>query len=161
MYFLGNMMDQNSTTTNDDLDQLFADLPAGDLGNNFLLITRLALVSPILLAAESHDHYHVDSQWVYMVTDTRRGAANVTSFLQMGKDGYNLAFVYNTSLAEGGGGCQGGLTCLLEEMVQLMAGSIEEVLLKELETFDEVSIEEWEIIMPSLQVQKAILSVHC
>ena len=151
MFFLDDKAEQNLTTTTN-LNQLFDGLPAGDLGNRFLVISRRGLVEPVLRAAVDHQLFHVDSQWVYVVTDTRRGAADVTPFLQMGEDGYNLAFVYNTSREAGAGACPGGLVCLLEQGVELLAGAMEKVLLEELETFDEVSIEEWEIIMPTLQV---------
>jgi hypothetical protein len=155
MYRLEDMT-ADAATNKDYLDQLFAGLPAQALGNRFLIISRLALVEHILSAVSSRALFHLDSEWVYMVTDTARGVANMAPYLATAQDGYNLAFILNTSLSgEGAGGrsCHGGLVCLLEQAVDQLARSLEQVLEVEHKTFDEVSIEEWEIIMPSLQVQ--------
>jgi hypothetical protein len=160
MYRLEDMTADATTTNKDYLDQLFAGLPAQALGNRFLIISRLALVEHILSAVSARALFHLDSEWVYMVTDSARGGANMAPYLATAQDGYNLAFIYNTSLSgEGAGGrsCHGGLVCLLEQAVEQLARSMEQVLEVELKTFDEVSIEEWEIIMPSLQVQSIVI----
>ena len=63
--------------------------------------------------------------------------------------------MYNTSLGgPSAAGCAGGggLACLVEQAIGQLARAMEQVLMQELNTFQEVSIEEWEIIMPSQQV---------
>ena len=38
------------------------------------------------------------------------------------RDGYNLAFIFNSSLGQEGGTCRQGLACLVEELVQVRQG---------------------------------------
>ena len=39
------------------------------------------------------------------------------------RDGYNLAFIFNSSLGQEGGACRQGLNCLVEELVQVGQGN--------------------------------------
>ena len=39
------------------------------------------------------------------------------------RDGYNLAFIFNSSLGQEGGACRQGLDCLVEELVQVGQGN--------------------------------------
>ena len=98
MYRLADDMPANDTqaTSKDDLDQLLAGLPAAALGNRFLVICRLGLVEPLLAAVTDHALFHMDSQWVFMVTDTvggDMGAANMTPYLQTAQE-YIYIYIY-------------------------------------------------------------------
>lgn len=48
---------------------------------------------------------NVDSQFLFMITDTDISDTDVTMNLERAKDGNNLAFIYNTSKSKGTSAC--------------------------------------------------------
>jgi len=129
--------------------------PAHDLGNKFLIITRKNIIKPFIDVAESLNMFGVESQWVYAVTDTHSLDFDMSPYINMAHDGYNLAFVFNASYAQAGLQCPSGLECLSSEISDILAIGMEKTLIEELITFDEVSIEEWDIVKPTEQERAA------
>ena len=56
----------------------------------------------------------------------------------MAHDGYNLAFVFNTSFAQDGMLCPSGMLCMADEMAAVIAEGFEKTLKEEMKTFSEV-----------------------
>ena len=83
--------------------------------------------------------FRIESQFVYMVTDTNSMDFDMSPFINMGHDGYNLAFIFNTSYAQEGLICPSGLSCLATEIPEVLAIGMEKTLSKEMETFSEVN----------------------
>lgn len=68
------------------------------------------------------------------MTDTNSQDADMSSFISMGQDGCNMAFVFNTSLGQGEE-CQTGLLCIVKELVKFMAISFQDTLVEENKSF--------------------------
>lgn len=131
------------------VEKVLHKFPGHDMGNRFLVISKKAVVRDFLTVAAEKDMFFLESQWVYMITDTNSKDMDVRPFIKMARDGYNLAFIFNSSLGQEGGACRQGLNCLVEELVQDLAKSFDKTLSEEMVTFSEASMEEWEIIGPS------------
>lgn len=155
MFDLGMLADKTEEDKSKALEMVFQSLPAHDLGNRFLVICKNAHVKDIMTIAKSYKHFNYESQWVFLVTDTDSLSFDMSDYISMAEDGYNLGFVYNTSISKAGSVCPSGLECLIDSSITYLAKSYEQVLAKELEIFDQVSIEEWEIIMPTLAERSA------
>ena len=84
--------------------------------------------------------FRIESQWVYVVTDTNSMDFDMSPFINLGHDGYNLAFVFNTSYAQEGILCPDGLQCIAAEMAEVLAEGFESTLKEELKTFSEVFV---------------------
>ena len=85
--------------------------------------------------------FRVESQWVYAVTDTNSMDFDMSPFINMAHDGYNLAFLFNTSYAQESILCPSGLVCLATEIAEVLAVGFEKTLQEELKTFQEVLID--------------------
>ena len=90
--------------------------------------------------------FRVESQWVYAVTDTHSLDFDMSPYINMAHDGYNLAFVFNASYAQAGLQCPSGLECLSSEISDILAIGMEKTLIEELKTFDEVILKHFYII---------------
>merc|ERR1712200_384654 len=66
-----------------------------------------------------------------------------------GKDGYNVGFIFNASLKEENDDCSRGINCMIEESITELVSKYQDILESELDVFQQVSIEEWEIVMPT------------
>ena len=64
--------------------------------------------------------------------------SNMAPFINMAHDGYNLAFVFNTSIAQDGRHCPSGIHCLVDEMTEFITKSFESVM----------KDEKWEFLKP-------------
>jgi len=145
MYSLDAMTSGNRIST---IKKMLTGFPAHDLGNKFLILTRKNVIKDFIEVAEELHMFRIESQWVYVVTDTNSMDFDMSPFINLGHDGYNLAFVFNTSYAQEGILCPDGLQCIAAEMAEVLAEGFESTLKEELKTFSEVSIEEWDIIKP-------------
>jgi len=139
----------SSGDVKDKIRKMLTGFPAHDLGNKFLIMTRKNIVKDFINVAEDMSLFRIESQFVYMVTDTNSMDFDMSPFINMGHDGYNLAFIFNTSYAQEGLICPSGLSCLATEIPEVLAIGMEKTLSKEMETFSEVSFEEWEIVGPT------------
>ena len=111
------------------------------------------------MQAKDLNLFHTESQWVYVVTDTNSMDSNMAPFINMAHDGYNLAFVFNTSIAQDGRHCPSGILCLVNEMAELITQGLESTM----------KDEKWDIIKPDdkekavsvLQGMKSLLRTSC
>ena len=85
----------------------------------------------------------VSYEWLFVVTDTGSQDADMSSFISMGQDGANLAFVFDTSQEQSGASCPSGLLCSARELVKTMANSFENTLQREMVLFSQVNYELW------------------
>lgn len=85
--------------------------------------------------------FRIESQFVYMVTDTNSLDFDMSPFINMGHDGYNLAFIFNTSYAQEGLVCPSGLLCLATNIPEVLAIGMQTTLKNEMETFSEVDLD--------------------
>jgi len=146
MFDLGDLSDNGGVTR---LNNLFNGFPAHNLGNRFLVISSRDAVKDIIEAGERYNLFNYESQWVFTVTDTNSLEFDMAEFINMAHDGYNVGFVFNTSVAQSDAVCPSGIKCIVEGAVGYVAIGYERALMREMETFQEVTIEEWEIIRPT------------
>lgn len=75
-------------------------MPARDLGNKFLVICSKTMVMDIMKSAEAQNLFKLNTQWIFVITDTHSMDFDMSEFINMGKDGYNVGFVFNASLQQ-------------------------------------------------------------
>lgn len=149
MFNMGNLSQLDDRAKMDAIRKVLRGFPAHDLGNKFVIMTRKDVIKDFMQVAESMHMFRVESEWMYLVTDSHSLDMDMTPYIQMAKDGYNLGFVYNASDARPEAECTTGLVCLSGELVAMLGKAMEATLLKELVIFNQISVEEWEIIRPS------------
>ncbi|XP_011501036.1 PREDICTED: glutamate receptor ionotropic, delta-1, partial [Ceratosolen solmsi marchali] len=126
------------------IHKILSDVHVDQLGNCFMVIVTIDMVSTIMEVAKSLKMVHPGSQWLYVISDGASSEVNVTSFLEFLNEGENVAFIYNaTSLNPE---CNMGLMCHIKEMMKALAISLENSLLTELELYDRVTEEEFEVV---------------
>lgn len=81
----------------------------------------------------------IESQFVYVVTNTHSMDFDMAPFINMAHDGYNLAFLFNTSYSQDNLICPTGLACLATEISEVLAIGMEKTLKEEMKTFSEVA----------------------
>ena len=69
----------------------------------------------VCVKAENYNMIIIESQWLFIVTDTDSSSFDMWPLIQLGHDGYNMAFLFNTSLVEEGL-CEEGVQCVIEEL---------------------------------------------
>ena len=84
-------------------------------------------------------------QWLFVVTDTTSEEER-SSFIKTGQDGFNIAFVFNTSKTET---CKRGLLCSVSDLIMNMARSFENILLKDMADVVRYGQGVWGVIKPS------------
>ena len=87
-------------------------------------------------------------QWLFVVMDTS-SEDDMPSFIQLGQDGFNIAFAFQTSQAWGSAACRSGLQCMVADLVSNMAASWENTLVREMVESSKVSHGAWMVIKPS------------
>ena len=80
----------------------------------------------------------MDSEWLFVVTDTSSQDSDMSSLMSMGQDGCNIAFVINTSHAQDGDHCSSGVVCTVQEIISFLASSFENTLVEEMKIFSKV-----------------------
>jgi len=139
----------NPGNAKDKIRKMLTGFPAHDLGNRFLVMTRKNIIKDFIGVAEDMSMFRIESQWVYTVTDSHSMDFDMSPYINMAHDGYNLAFIFNTSYAQDSLFCPSGLSCLANEICEVLAAGMEATLKEEMLTFSEVSYEEWDIVRPS------------
>lgn len=147
------------TEVSENIDELLSNMPARLLGYKFLVITRQENVAGIYRAAESANLMMIDAEWLYLVTDTDNQSPMEPKEIKNAKDGYNVAFLYNASISSPVVDCQEGLFCSTEELVRVYGDSMQTVLSSEMDLFNSVSIEEWELVRPDTTQRAADIMV--
>lgn len=79
------------------ISAILSELPSRHLGNKFLVVTREASVATIHAKAEAAGLLNINTQWLYLVTDTDSQSSMIPDEILNAQDGYNLAFLYNTT----------------------------------------------------------------
>ena len=92
------------------------------------------------IQAKSESMLSTDSQWLYVVTDTNSQDSDMSPYINMAQDGYNMAFAFNTSYNQDAAECPSGVICLIEELIKLLAINFEKTLIEEEKNFNEVCI---------------------
>ena len=70
--------------------------------------------------------------------DTNAEDMDISSFINMGKDGYNLAIIFNASPVGNDLECPGGILCLAEDIGGMFTEGFERALMMEMKTFEQV-----------------------
>ena len=78
------------------------------------------------------------SEWLFVVTDTSSQDSDLSSLMNMGQDGGNIAFVINTSHAQDDDHCTSGVVCTVQELISFLASSFENTLVEEMKMFSKV-----------------------
>nr|QHN69192.1 ionotropic receptor 11 [Sirex nitobei] len=113
------------------------------LGNCFLVFITIDMVGVVMEVARFLKMVHPGSQWLYVVSDTMKNKTNITSFAETLTEGENIAFIYNTTNLEDI--CNIGLMCHVREVMRAVAVALENSLLNEIELYDEMTDEEFEV----------------
>jgi len=132
------------------IKRLLDGFPGHDLGAKFLVMTRKALIEDFMDVVAELNMFHVSFQWVYVVTDSNEQDTNMNRYIEKAEDGYNLAFVFNTSSTT----CESGLLCLVNEMATVIAAAYDDTLGKEMKSFVEYRLEEWDVIKPTKKMRQ-------
>ena len=83
--------------------------------------------------------FRIDREFAYIITDTGTTEADMERRSDMAEEGYNLAFITNTSIAEEGVTCARGLACLSSDLGNILVGGFDITLRGEMPLFEEVS----------------------
>ena len=84
-------------------------------------------------------------QWLFVVTDITSKEERA-SFIKSGQDGFNIAFVFNTSESDT---CKRGLLCVVSDLIRNMARSFENILLEDMADVARYGQDVWGVIKPS------------
>ena len=76
------------------------------------------------------------NEFAYVITDTNKEDANIEQYFGLAQEGYNLAFIYNTSLPQGE--CDRGLACIAGDIGNILVGGYDKTLQTEMPLFEEV-----------------------
>ena len=105
--------------------------------------------------------FSMDNEFAFVVTDTDQSDANMAPFFNLAQEvcilysvesclsdtvynlcdlsqGYNLAFIFNTSIASEGVDCDRGLACVASDLGNILVGGYDKALRLELPMFQEV-----------------------
>ena len=80
-----------------------------------------------------------ENQYAYIVSDTDSQNSDVTPYINMAKEGYNLAFIYNMTNSQPSAVCPEGVRCVAEELGNILAAGYAKTLNDELPLFNEYS----------------------
>ena len=83
--------------------------------------------------------FRIDREFAYIITDTGTTEADMERRSDMAEEGYNLAFITNTSIAGEGVTCARGLACLSSDLGNILVGGFDITLRGEMPLFEEVS----------------------
>ncbi|XP_029675153.1 ionotropic receptor 93a-like [Formica exsecta] len=115
------------------------------LGKCFLVIVTIDAATDIMEAAKMLNMVQPDSQWLYIITDTVIGnSTNITTFIDLLSEGSNVAFIYNAT--DSNTYCNNSLMCHIQELIVALANALKLSLMTEIELYNHVSDEEFEIV---------------
>ena len=102
------------------------------------------------LQLSNHGMFTPENEIAYVITDTSRDDSDdVEQFIDMAEEGFNLAFIYNMSSVTDTD-CPGGLSCLVDDLGNTLRAGYDKTLKTELPLFEEFSLEEFELMRPSI-----------
>ena len=82
--------------------------------------------------------FSMENEFAYIITDTHQNDANMAPYFALAEEGYNLAFIFNTSVAAEGVDCARGLTCAASDIGNILLGGFDKTLRAEMPLFEEV-----------------------
>ena len=85
----------------DSIVDILKTLPARQLGHKFLVIAKEESVSSIHKRVEAAGLMNIETEWLYLVTDSKMDSEMMPDAIKQAQDGYNLAFLYNASNPSG------------------------------------------------------------
>ncbi|CAB0040639.1 unnamed protein product [Trichogramma brassicae] len=139
------------------LHETLSNFRLDELGSCFMVIVSVDMIEAVLRVARQLRMVNPESQWLYVVTDASGREAKVSSFVDLLAEGDNVAFVHNTTQMSRD--CNTGLTCHLSELVRALALSLEQSLHAELELYERVTEEEFEVVrLSKAERQREIIS---
>jgi hypothetical protein len=109
----------------DSISGLLADLPARKLGNKFMVITKEVSIAIIHQRMEDVGLLNINTEVLYLVTDTDQASVMEPEQIKKAQDGYNVAFLYNSSNSNNNADCKSGLFCVTEELIRMYVASIQ------------------------------------
>lgn len=75
-------------------------LPLQHVGENFLVIVNMELMSTILEISKTLDMTGPTTQWLYIISDMDGTHDNISAYTQHLGEGENIAFAYNATIDE-------------------------------------------------------------
>ncbi|OXU22666.1 hypothetical protein TSAR_016242 [Trichomalopsis sarcophagae] len=144
--------EKNENAMRQRVHRILSNYRVDQLGSCFMVVVTVDMVSVVMEVAKSLRLVHPGSQWLYVISDAAGREAKVASFAELLAEGENVAFVHNATkrLAN----CDMGLMCHVKELVRALAISLENSLLNELELYDRVTEEEFEVVRLSKAERK-------
>ncbi|XP_020296775.1 ionotropic receptor 93a-like [Pseudomyrmex gracilis] len=113
------------------------------LGKCFLIIVTIDTAADVMEV--TLNMARPDSQWLYVITDSMtRKSTNITVFADLLSEGSNVAFVYNAT--DSNTYCNVHLLCHVQELVTALAKALNSSLRTEIELYNHVLNEEFELI---------------
>ncbi|XP_031786808.1 ionotropic receptor 93a isoform X2 [Nasonia vitripennis] len=143
--------EKNENAMRQRVHRILSNYHVDQLGSCFMVVVTVDMVS-IVMEAKSLRLVHPGSQWLYVISDAAGREAKVTSFAELLAEGENVAFVHNATKHVAN--CNMGLMCHVKELVRALAISLENSLLNELELYDRVTEEEFEVVRLSKAERK-------
>ena len=116
---------------------------AGDIS---VFLAKLFIKFIINFQIENLNMFTMNNQFAYVVPDTNSRDFDMTQYFSMAKEGFNLAFIYNMSNSQPGANCPGGVTCIAEEIGNILIGGFRPTLRTEMHKFTDYSFEEFELM---------------
>ncbi|XP_032665741.1 LOW QUALITY PROTEIN: ionotropic receptor 93a-like [Odontomachus brunneus] len=115
------------------------------LGKCFLVIVTIDAASDVMEVARELNMIQPDSQWLYVIADSiARNGSNITNFVDYLSEGVNVAFAYNATDSETY--CDAKLMCHVQELTIALTNAIKLSLMIEIELYNRVNEEEFELI---------------
>ena len=94
---------------------------------------------------------NMDNEFAFIITDTHSNDMDISPFFNYAKEGNNLAFIYNSSIKNPSSACPWGLSCIANEIGGALVGGFDGALIAELPLFAEYSIDEFDVLRPSIR----------
>ena len=84
--------------------------------------------------------FSMENEFAYVITDTHQNDANMAPYFTLAEEGFNLAFIFNTSVAAEGMECARGLECAASDIGSILLGGYDKTLMGEMPLFEEVHL---------------------
>ena len=101
-----------------------------------------------------------ENEVAIMITDTTENInAEVSRFVSMAKEGYNLAFIYNNGDTQGSD-CTGGLSCMVGDIGNIIVAGYEASLASEMDLMQSLSEPEFQLLRPKVHDRHILVSFN-
>ncbi|XP_047104526.1 ionotropic receptor 93a [Schistocerca piceifrons] len=131
------------TRMNEKVLQLFRKIAHGKLSSHILAVVPESLASVLLHQAKEQRLMTPYYQWLLIVPDVM----NPYGFIDLLRDGSNVAFICNTSIKKRD--CLEGIYCHISEVAHSFVAALSHTIQQEKNISQQVSEDEWDILQPS------------